>query len=96
MKRAIRILARGAAPMALAMGVVGALSTPALAAPASAEAPAALSTAAFSSPLPTWGYNDNRHHTNRDHCRRFGGHDMFDRNRHHFYCHGGRDDQDWF
>ena len=82
--------------MAMAMGVVGALSTPALAAPASADAPAALSTAAFSSPLPTWGYIDPRHRTNRDSCRRGGGREQFDNGRWHWFCHGGRFDQDWY
>jgi hypothetical protein len=102
MKRAIQILARGATPVALAMGVVGALSVPAVASPGSVEAaPAAVTTgavtnAAMSSPLPSWGYDDRRHHTSRDQCRRFGGHDRWDNRRRHFYCHGGRDDQDWF
>jgi hypothetical protein len=107
MKRAIQILARGAAPVALAMGVVGALSVPAVASPGSVDAaPAPASTAAMtavavtnaamSSPLPSWGYDDRRHHTNRDQCRRFGGHDRWDNRRRHFYCHGGRNDQDWF
>jgi len=97
MKRAIHIFARGAAPMALAMCAVGALSTAAWASTASAEAaPSALSTTALSNPLPAWGYDDDRHHGDRDRCRRGGGHGEWDGGRHHSFCHGGRYDQYWY
>jgi hypothetical protein len=98
MTPAIRILVRGAVPMALAIGAVGALSTAAWASPPSAAfAPsAALSTTAVSTPLPAWGYDDDRHHTDRDHCRGGGGHEEWDSDRHHWYCHDGRYDQYWY
>jgi hypothetical protein len=100
MKLGIRILARGAAPMALAMAAVGALGAPAWASSASApvepESTAAVSTAALATPLPAWGFIDPRHHTDRDSCRRGGGHEQWDNGRRHFFCHGGRYDQDWY
>jgi hypothetical protein len=96
MNRAIRILARGAAPMALAMAAVGVLSTAAWASPATAETAAAASPAALASPLPAWGFNDNRHHTDRNTCRRFGGHEQWDPGHRRWYCHGGRYDQWWY
>ena len=84
--------------MALAIGAVGALSTAAWASPAGAEpAPAtATSTTALTSPLLAWGYDDDRHHSDRDHCRRGGGHEEWHGDRHHWYCRGGEYDQYWY
>jgi len=84
--------------MALAMAAVGVLGTAGLASPAAAapESAAAVSDAAVVSPLPTWGYIDPRHRTNRDSCRRGGGREQFDNGRRHWFCHGGRFDQDWY
>jgi hypothetical protein len=99
MKHGIRILARGAAPMALAVAAVGMFGTAALASPASAAAPeasTAVSDAALATPLPAWGFIDPRHHTDRNSCQRFGGHAQFDNGRRHWYCHGGRFDQYWY
>ena len=96
MKQAMRILARGAAPMALAMAAVGVLGTAGPAVSAAPESAAAVSDAAVVSPLPTWGYTDPRHRTNRDSCRRGGGREQYDNGRRHWFCHGGRMDQDWY
>lgn len=97
MKQGIRILARGAAPTALAMAAVGMLGAPASAsAPLAPGSTAAVSNAAFATPLPAWGFIDPRHHTDRDSCRRGGGHEQWDNGRRHFFCHGGRYDQDWY
>jgi len=97
MKLGIRILARGAAPMALAMAAVGMLGAPASAsAPVAPESTAAVSTAALATPLPAWGFIDPRHRTDRNSCQRGGGHAQWDNGRRHFFCHGGRYDQDWY
>jgi hypothetical protein len=82
--------------MALAMGAVSVLSTAAWASPVVAEPTAAVAPAAAVSTVPTWGYNDNRHRTNRDECHRFRGHELYDRFRHHWYCHGGGRDGWWY
>lgn len=81
--------------MALAMGAVGVLSTAAWASPSVAEPATAAPTAAVST-VPTWGYNDNRHRTNRDDCRRHRGRELWDGGRRHWYCHGGDRDGWWY
>lgn len=96
MKHGIRILARGAAPMALAMAAVGMFGTAALTSAPAPEASTAVSDAALATPLPAWGFIDPRHHTDRNSCRRFGGREQFDNGRHHWFCHGGRFDQYWY
>ncbi|HEX4246387.1 MAG TPA: hypothetical protein VH008_00865 [Pseudonocardia sp.] len=85
--------------MALAMATVGMLGTSAWASPAAAPASAestAVSDAALATPLPAWGFIDPHHHTDRNSCQRFGGHQQWDPGRRHFFCHGGRYDQYWY
>jgi hypothetical protein len=70
------------------------VTTPAWADSASPKAPAAIAT--VSATYLAREFNDRRHHGDRDDCRRFGGHEWFDEQRHRWYCRGGRDDGWWW
>jgi hypothetical protein len=90
----LRTLTRAAAPMALAVGALGVLSTTAWASPAST--PAAAPTFVALTALPTQGNEDPDRHGSREDCQQHGGHEWWDASRGHWYCRGGSHDGWWW
>lgn len=93
----LRTLTGAAAPIALAVGALGVLSTAAWANPTNpAGTPAAPLASVGLTTLPAQGNEDPGRHGSLEDCRQHGGYEWWDASRQHWYCRGGSHNGWWW